>query len=73
MEGWAREEGVKCKSYRGCSNGRGEGDESERRGRAAMHTRAEVTFDICFGRNRPTHIPASGLLSWRERILDAPR
>lgn len=38
-----------------------------------MHTRAEVTFDICFGRNRPTHIPASGLLSWRERILDAPR
>lgn len=52
---------------------RGEGDESEGRGRAAMHTRAEVTFDICFGRNRPTHIPASGLLSWRERILDAPR
>lgn len=31
-----------------------QGGTSERRGRAAMHTRAEVTFDICFGRTAAT-------------------
>lgn len=31
-----------------------QGGMSERRGRAAMHTRAEVTFDICFGRTAAT-------------------